>query len=77
MVQIQLVIEFIERPDEARPLMRITANKLVREDANKEEREIAKHIEQLHAGIMEMIAKQEDGTFEEIKKPRRAKKVKL
>lgn len=44
----------------------MTVNKLEREDANEQERIMAVSIEQLHAGIMEMIANEQGGTFEEI-----------
>jgi hypothetical protein len=65
-IQIQVVIEYFQRPGDEKPTIRLTVNKFEREDANDEEREMAVGIEQLHAGIMEMIAKEQDGTFEEI-----------
>lgn len=66
MIQIQVSIEYFHRPGDEKPTIRLTVNKLEREDANDIEREMAVGIEQLHAGIMEMIAKEQDGAFEEI-----------
>lgn len=66
MIQIQVVIEYFYRPDDEKPTIRLSVNKLEREDANEAEREMAVAIEQLHAGIMEMIAKEQDGTFDVI-----------
>lgn len=74
MIQLQVVIEWIPHtckncegsaPCE-RPTIRLAVNKLEREDACDEEREMAGAIEELHAGVFEMIAKSEGGIVKEI-----------
>lgn len=84
MIQLQIVIEYLTEPhtcdncegidpasciNAPRPILRLQCNKLEREDANTHEREMAESIEELHAGIMQMIADQDGGEFKEIRKP--------
>jgi len=82
MIQIQVIVEYIREPHSCencsgidpasclfapRPTIRLTANKLEREDASDEEREMAGAIEGVHRGIFEMIAKQNGDVVEEIR----------